>query len=316
MADDARAPGSAQARTGADAPDAAPGNAQATDLGPSRPIGVIGAGTMGAGIAQVAAVAGHPVVLFDVAPSQVELALGQIAGFLRRDAAKGRMADDEAERAVARITGASTLDACAPCALVVEAAPERLALKQQLFADLEGVVAEWAVLATNTSTLSVAAIGGALKRPERLIGLHFFNPVPLMPLVEVIRGPATDEGVVAAVAAMAARWGKTPVLAKDTPGFIVNRVARPFYGEALRLLGEGTADAATIDALVRDGGFPMGPFELMDLIGVDVNYAAASSVFEGFFGDPRFRPHPIQRAMVESGRLGRKSGRGYFAYPA
>lgn len=279
---------------------------------PSDRVGVIGAGTMGAGIAQVALLAGHAVVLYDVAPAQLERARAQLAAELARAVAKGRLAPDAAQRAEAGLAATSDLADCAACRLVVEAAPERLELKQALFADLEAAVAADAILATNTSTLAVAAIGARLARPERLVGLHFFNPAPVMPLVEVIRCPATADGIVAAAVAAMRAWGKTPVEVGDTPGFIVNRVARPFYGEALRLLGEGAADVATIDRLARDGGFPMGPFELMDLIGIDVNFAAAQSVYDGFFQDPRFRPHPIQRQMVDSGRLGRKTGRGYY----
>ena len=277
-------------------------------------IGVVGAGTMGAGIAQVAAVAGHEVRLYDIAESVLEQALSSVSGFLRRAAAKGRMSEDEAEAAIGRIQASQSLADLAPCGLVVEAAPERLELKRSILLELEGLVGAEAVLASNTSTLSITALGAALERPERFCGMHFFNPAPLMPLVEVIRGTATDEAIVRRVMALAAEWGKEPVLAADTPGFIVNRVARPYYGEGLRLVGEGAASTAEVDALAQDAGFPMGPFALMDLIGIDVNYAAASSVYEGFFRDPRFRPHPIQRRMVESGRLGRKSGQGYYDY--
>jgi 3-hydroxybutyryl-CoA dehydrogenase len=278
------------------------------------PIGVLGAGTMGHGIAQLAAWAGHPVRLYDIATPPLERGLAALAEQLRRGAEKGRYPAEEAESAIARVSPTTRLADLAGCAVVIEAAPEQLALKQRLLADLEAVVSPESVLATNTSTLSIAAIAGALAAPARACGMHFFNPAPVMPLVEVIRGPLTAEPTVQAVMALARSWGKTPVEAADTPGFIVNRVARPFYGEALRLLGEGVADIATIDRLARDGGFPMGPFELMDLIGIDVNFAAAQSVYEGFFHDPRFRPHPIQRAMVECGRLGRKSGRGYYDY--
>jgi len=278
-------------------------------------IGVCGAGTMGAGIAQIAAWAGHGVVLFDVSPEVAGRGLEGVARLLRRGAARGKHAAGDAEAAIARILTTANLGDLAPCGLVVEAAPERIDLKRRLFAELEAVVAPGAILASNTSTLSIAAIGGGLARPERVCGMHFFNPAPLMPLVEIIRGPLTDPWVIDSVVSLARAWGKTPVGAADSPGFIVNRVARPFYGEGLRLLGEGVADVATIDRLVREGGFPMGPFELMDLIGIDVNFAAAQSVYEGFFYDPRFRPHPIQRAMVDSGRLGRKTGRGYYTYP-
>jgi 3-hydroxybutyryl-CoA dehydrogenase len=277
-------------------------------------VGVVGSGTMGAGIAQVAAVAGHPTHLYDVDAPTIERALDGITAHLARAVDKGRMDGAAADSARARIAASTDLAELAGCGLVIEAAPERLELKRELFRQLEGVVAESAILASNTSTLSIAAIAGGLDHPERVCGMHFFNPAPVMALVEVVRGPASDPELVGEIVGLARAWGKTAVEVADTPGFIVNRVARPFYGEALRLLGDGAAGVETIDAALRDAGFPMGPFQLMDLIGIDVNYAAARSVYEGFFGEPRFRPHPIQRSMVESGRLGRKSGRGYYAY--
>ncbi len=282
--------------------------------GDALEVGVVGSGTMGAGIAQVAAVAGHPTVLYDIDPSAVAKAHDSIGAFLSRAAEKGRMESAAASAAHARITTSTDLAAFGGCGLVIEAAPEVIDLKRKLFAELETIVDDEALLATNTSTLSVGAIAGGLNHPGRVCGMHFFNPAPLMALVEVVRGPESDPEVVAAVIGIAKAWGKTPVEVKDTPGFVVNRVARPFYGEALRLFGDGVAGVDTIDRVVRDAGFPMGPFQLMDLIGIDINYAAARSVFEGFFGEPRFRPHPIQRMMVESGRLGRKSGRGYYEY--
>ena len=278
-------------------------------------IGVIGAGTMGAGIAQVAAAAGHTVAMYDVGQEPLRRGYERLARFVRRSAEKGAISSEDAEATIGRVTPVLSLNDMAGAAMVVEAAPERLDLKRSLFGELEDVVADDAIMTSNTSTLSVAAIFGGLRAPERACGMHFFNPAPLMPLVEVIRGPATDEAVTSRVCDLARSWGKQPVLTSDTPGFIVNRVARPYYGEALRLLGEGAASVEDIDRLARDCGFPTGPFELMDLIGIDVNYAAAESVFNGFFGEPRFRPHPIQRAMVESGRLGRKTGRGYYDYP-
>lgn len=277
-------------------------------------VGVVGAGTMGAGIAQVAATAGHPVVLYDISEEVLARATASIRRFLGRAAEKGRMSAADAEATEARISARSELAPMAACALVVEAAPERLDLKRSVLVELEGLVAPDAILASNTSTLSITALGASLERPERLCGMHFFNPAPLMPLVEVIQGTATSEDTVERVVALARAWGKEPVRAADTPGFLVNRVARPFYGEGLRLLGERAAGVEDLDRLARDAGFPMGPFQLMDLIGIDVNFAAASSVYEGFFRDPRFRPHPIQRRMVESGRLGRKAGRGYYDY--
>ncbi len=277
-------------------------------------IGVAGAGTMGAGIAQVAAQAGHPVLLYDVQEAFVERGLAGIVTALDRLAAKGKLAPEEAQAAIARLHPCTDAADLGSCDLVIEAVPEDLAIKQDLFRSVAATAGPGCILATNTSTLSVARIAAGLDRPERVCGMHFFNPAPLMPLVEVIRGPATAPEVAELVADLARAWGKTAVDAADRPGFIVNRVARPFYGEALRACGEGLAEPAAIDRLARDAGFPMGPFELMDLIGIDVNFAAAASVYEGFFQDPRFRPHPIQRAMVDSGRLGRKTGQGYYRY--
>lgn len=283
-------------------------------------IGVLGAGAMGTGIAQVAAVAGHPVVLGDANAPAVAKARETVRRALAREVEKGRMDGPAAEAATARIIGApleegARLHAFAECDLVIEAIVEDLAVKQDAFARLEQATPPGAILATNTSSLSVTAIAGRLARPGRVVGMHFFNPVPLMPLVEVIPGLATDEDVTSAVRDLAAAWGKVPVIAKDTPGFIVNRVARPFYGEALRIHEEGLASPATIDWAMREiGGFRMGPFELMDLIGNDVNFAVTQSVFTAMFHDPRYRPSITQQRQVEAGRLGRKSGRGYYDY--
>lgn len=277
-------------------------------------IGVIGAGTMGAGIAQVAATAGHAVWLYDIDTAATVRGRESVAAILDRSVAKGRIDQAARDAIVARLQPTTDLGDLGDAHVVIEAVPEVLSLKRDLFGRLEAIVGPEAVLATNTSTLSVAAIAAGLAHPERVCGMHFFNPAPLMPLVEVIRGPATAEATAARLVALARAWAKEPVEARDTPGFIVNRVARPFYGEALRLVGAGATDVATVDRLARDAGFPMGPFELMDLIGIDINLAAATSVWEGFYREPRFRPHPIQRAMVESGRLGRKTGRGYYEY--
>ncbi len=283
-------------------------------------IGVLGAGAMGTGIAQVAATQGHPVVLADANGAAVAKARESIRSVLARLVEKGRMTSAEATAALERITPATLedgagLQAFADVDLVVEAIVEDLALKQAAFARLEQAAPPGVILATNTSSLSVTAIAGGLARPERVIGMHFFNPVPLMPLVEVVPGLLTDPEVTAAVRDLAAGWKKVPVVAKDTPGFIVNRVARPFYGEALRIYEEGMADMATIDWAMREiGGFRMGPFELMDLIGNDVNFAVTQSVFAAFFYDPRYRPSLTQQRQVEAGMLGRKSGRGYYDY--
>jgi len=283
-----------------------------------RPIGtsgVIGSGVMGSGIAQVAVEAGFDVRLFDISEKLLENAVLSITKFINRAAEKGKYTQTEVDETVARITTTITLDEFASCDVVIEAAPERLDLKQGLFRDLERIAGEDAILATNTSTLSVTEIASAVQHRERVVGMHFFNPAPLMPLVEVIAGTDTSDTVVDTTIDLARTMGKKPVRAKDVPGFIVNRVARPFYLEGLRILNDSVIDPATLDRLVREGGgFKMGPFELMDLIGIDVNYAASQSVYEQYFHEPRFRPSLLQRRMVESGRLGRKSGRGWYDY--
>ncbi len=278
-------------------------------------VAVIGSGAMGAGIAQVAAVAGHTVRLFDTRPEAVERAIAGIVKALARLVEKGRMGAAEADLARERVHAMRALDEAKDAALVVEAVVEDLDVKRTLFADLEGIVGPDCILATNTSSISVTAIGARLQHPERLVGMHFFNPVPLMALVEVISGIATDKAVADTVYATAAAWGKNPVHAQSTPGFIVNRVARPYYAEALRLLLEQAADPATIDAVMRDcGGFRMGPFELMDLIGHDVNYSVTQSVFNAYYGDPRFAPSVVQQELVNAGFLGRKTSRGFYRY--
>jgi 3-hydroxybutyryl-CoA dehydrogenase len=263
----------------------------ATPLPSQTIIAVVGAGAMGAGIAQVAAVAGHPVRLLDNRPDVAARAVAGIRAQLMKLAEKGRLTAADAAAAGMRLIPAHEIANLAGAGLVVEAIVEDLAEKQALLADLEGIVGRDCILGTNTSSISVTAIGAALRHPERLAGLHFFNPAPLMALVEVVSGLATDPAVAETLFATAAAWGKTPVHAKSTPGFIVNRIARPYYAEALRLVQEGAADCATIDAVMREtGGFRMGPFELMDLIGLDVNFAVTRSVWRAFFHDPRFLP--------------------------
>ncbi|SDU36302.1 hydroxyphenylacetyl-CoA thioesterase PaaI [Jiangella alkaliphila] len=279
----------------------------------SVPVGVVGAGTMGAGIAQVAAVAGHEVRVYDAAGGSAAAAVEGIFQRLAREVDKGRLLAEEAEDAATRLHAVATLEDLAGCGLVIEAVVEDLEVKRALFTGLEAVCGPDAVLATNTSSLSVDAIAESLAQPGRMAGLHFFNPAPVLPLVEVISGAHTDASVADRLVATAQAWGKTPVRAASTPGFIVNRVARPFYGEAFRLLEAGSADAATVDALLREsGGFRMGPFELADLIGHDVNLAVSRSVWEAFGRDPRFTPSVLQERLVADGRLGRKTGRGLY----
>ncbi|MEV5942929.1 3-hydroxyacyl-CoA dehydrogenase [Streptomyces sp. NPDC051994] len=286
-------------------------------IAPSRTVAVVGTGTMGQGIAQVALVAGHRVRLHDAAPGRAREAADAIAGRLGRLVDKGRLADADREAALARLHPAEDLAELADAALVIEAVLEQLPVKQELFTALEGVVGEDCLLATNTSSLSVTAIAGALRNPGRFVGLHFFNPAPLLPLVEVVSGFATEEAAATRAYETAKAWGKTPVRCTDTPGFIVNRIARPFYAEAFAVYEERGADAATIDAVLREcGGFRMGPFELTDLIGQDVNEAVTRSVWESFFHSPKFTPSLAQRRLVESGLHGRKSGRGWYAYEA
>ncbi|MER5940915.1 3-hydroxyacyl-CoA dehydrogenase [Streptomyces sp. NPDC001928] len=286
-----------------------------TALDLSSPVAVVGTGTMGQGIAQVALVAGHCVRLYDAAPGRAQDAADAIGARLDRLVAKDRLAAADRDAARARLLPAETLAELADCTLVVEAVLERLDVKQELLRELEGIVGEDCLLATNTSSLSVTAIGGALANPGRFVGLHFFNPAPLLPLVEVVSGFATDVTSATRAYEMARAWGKTPVACADTPGFIVNRIARPFYAEAFAVYEAQGADPATIDAVLREcGGFKMGAFELTDLIGQDVNESVTRSVWQAFFNDVRFTPSLAQRRLVESGRLGRKSGHGWYDY--
>lgn len=286
-----------------------------TALDLSSPVAVVGTGTMGQGIAQVALVAGHCVRLYDAAPGRAQDAADAIGARLDRLVAKDRLAAADRDAARARLLPAETLAELADCALVVEAVLERLDVKQELLRELEGIVGEDCLLATNTSSLSVTAIGGALANPGRFVGLHFFNPALLLPLVEVVSGFATDVTSATRAYEMARAWGKTPVACADTPGFIVNRIARPFYAEAFAVYEAQGGDPATIDAVLREcGGFKMGAFELTDLIGQDVNESVTQSVWQAFFNDVRFTPSLAQRRLVESGRLGRKSGHGWYDY--
>ncbi|MEL6821568.1 MAG: 3-hydroxyacyl-CoA dehydrogenase NAD-binding domain-containing protein, partial [Calditrichota bacterium] len=271
--------------------------------------------TMGRGIAQIAAMKGCLVYLVDSSKTALESAMADYDRIFKRLVEKGRMTEDEKVSVLANISTSTDLSAAQSADLFVEAIVENLEFKQELFKAIEEFAIPEAILATNTSSLAVTAIAGACERPERIVGLHFFNPAPLMPLVEIIPGIATESSVVEEVRALVDSWGKTTVIAKDTPGFIVNRVARPFYGESLRILEEGIADASTIDWAMREiGGFRMGPFQLMDLIGIDINYTVTETVFAAFFYDPRFKPSFTQKRMAEAGFLGKKSGRGFYDY--
>ncbi|MFP4137348.1 MAG: 3-hydroxyacyl-CoA dehydrogenase PaaH [Halomonas sp.] len=284
-------------------------------LSPSDIIAVIGAGAMGAGIAQVAAQAGHSVRLYDNRDGAAQAGIDGVRRQLEKRVARGKMAQAEVDAIIARMTPAATLAELADSRLVVEAIVENLEVKRGVFVELESLCGPDTLLTSNTSSLSITSIAAGLEHPERVAGLHFFNPAPVMKLVEVISGLATDAEVAETLHATAAAWGKVPVHASSTPGFIVNRVARPFYAEGLRLMQEGAAAPATLDALLRQaGGFRMGPFELMDLIGHDVNYAVTRSVFDAYYGDTRFEPSLVQQALVEAGRLGRKSGQGFYDY--
>lgn len=278
-------------------------------------VGVIGAGTMGAGIALVGARKGYPVTLLDNSSAVLEKARSYIQSTLSRDVEKGKITEQQKTETEGNITFIQEMSGLHDHQIVIEAVPERLELKRTIFQALTEICAEDAMLLSNTSSISITEIAGGLLHPERILGFHFFNPAPVMPLIEIIRGKKTAEVYMQKAYQFAVELGKTPVLVDDSPGFIVNRVARPFYNEALRILGDRVAGVEQIDRIMKQaGGFKMGPFELQDMIGIDINFATTESVYSSFFHEGRFKPSRIQQRMVQSGALGRKAGEGFYDY--
>lgn len=285
------------------------------NLGPAKTVGVIGAGTMGAGIAQVAATAGCKVYLFDANRTQTEKALQALSRTLSKLVDKQKMTAEKQREILGNIQLAAKIPDFCACDLVIEAVLENKEIKTVLFSDVEKHVPESCIIASNTSSISITALSSELKFPSRFIGIHFFNPASIMPLVEIIPGLLTDQNLPGYIYNLMESWGKTPIIAKDVPGFIVNRIARPFYGEALRIVEENMATPQQTDAAMKQlGGFKMGPFELMDLIGIDVNFAVTQTVYKDYFFDPKYKPSLLQQRMVEAKLLGRKTGKGFYDY--
>jgi 3-hydroxybutyryl-CoA dehydrogenase len=281
----------------------------------ARVIGVLGAGTMGAGIAQLACRSGARTILFDPIPDALARGVEKLTDGFNKDAARGRLSEQQAAAGIARLEVAEDITAFAGCELIIEAVPERIELKHEIYSRLSEIVSEQCVLASNTSSLLVTAIAATATRPERVVGMHFFNPAPVMKLLEVVAGVESSERAVALATATGEAMGKTVIVAKDGPGFLVNRCNRPFGLEALRILQERIADIETIDRIVRlEGGFRMGPFELMDLVGIDTGFEISKSFYEQSFYEPRWRPSPISARYVAAGLHGRKTGRGYYDY--
>ncbi|MCH2230015.1 MAG: 3-hydroxyacyl-CoA dehydrogenase NAD-binding domain-containing protein [Crocinitomicaceae bacterium] len=278
-------------------------------------VGVLGGGTMGSGIVQVAAQNGHKTVLVDLNEDVLNKSKAKLAKIMARLVEKGKITQDQADATQSNVAYSTDVNDFASCGIVIEAIIEDINIKSKVFANLESIVSKECILASNTSSLSIASIGASVEESSRVIGVHFFNPAPLMPLVEIIPAVQTSEKTLNTAKSLIDGWGKVTVVCKDTPGFIVNRVARPFYGEAMRIYEEGVADFATIDwAMTEIGGFRMGPYTLMDYIGNDVNYTVTETVFTAFYFDPRYKPSFTQKRHAEAGYLGRKSGRGFFNY--
>ncbi|MFI5251573.1 MAG: 3-hydroxyacyl-CoA dehydrogenase NAD-binding domain-containing protein [Bacteroidota bacterium] len=280
-----------------------------------KQIGIIGAGTMGAGIAQVALLSGFSVTIYDVAETVLSTLRYRIRSDFSLLAQKGKLATEQIDPLLSNLSATNSLSNFSNCDFIIEAAAEVLDIKQGIFKHLEVNSPAACIFASNTSSLSITEIAGAIKNRGRFVGLHFFNPATRMKLVEVVKGFHTSYETLQLAFSLVKQFGKTPILVKDTPGFIVNRIARPFYGEALRLYQEGVADIDAIDKIVRlEGGFKMGPFELMDLIGIDINFTVTKSIYEQSFHESRYRPHLIQQMMVNAGQLGKKTGRGFYKY--